>query len=220
MARAALQALPAALCRQPWRRRAPGRRFRRRATLDSLESRTRSSSPASMTGVPLDRAQRRPVRDPARAHPPLPPADPRRMGERREETLEQLVAHIADPRGRPSFRLQRRRHARARGRASRERAPAVREVALRRGGRLLFEDLDLDARTRSSALQVSGPNGSGKSSLIRLAAGLLRAEARTCRTVEPGARRRCARARSRAAARARASLLGVGSRPGDRGARP
>jgi heme exporter protein A len=49
-------------------------------------------------------------------------------------------------------------------------------VALRRGGRLLFEGLDL-ALAAGDALQVGGPNGSGKSSLIRLAAGLLRAEA-------------------------------------------
>jgi heme exporter protein A len=45
-------------------------------------------------------------------------------------------------------------------------------VALRRGGRLLFEGLDL-ALGGGEALQVAGPNGSGKSSLIRLAAGLL-----------------------------------------------
>ena len=49
------------------------------------------------------------------------------------------------------------------------------QVALRRGGRLLFEDLDL-ALGAGEALQVSGPNGSGKSSLIRLAAGLLQPE--------------------------------------------
>jgi heme exporter protein A len=48
-------------------------------------------------------------------------------------------------------------------------------VALRRGGRLLFEGLDL-ALGPGEALQVAGPNGSGKSSLLRLAAGLLRAE--------------------------------------------
>jgi heme exporter protein A len=47
------------------------------------------------------------------------------------------------------------------------------EVALHRGGRLLFEDLNLDLAP-GDALQVAGPNGSGKSSLIRLAAGLLR----------------------------------------------
>lgn len=46
-------------------------------------------------------------------------------------------------------------------------------VTLVRGGRLLFEDLDLELGP-GEALQVTGPNGSGKSSLIRLAAGLLR----------------------------------------------
>jgi heme exporter protein A len=49
------------------------------------------------------------------------------------------------------------------------------KVALRRGGRMLFEDLDLELAP-GEALQVSGPNGSGKSSLIRLAAGLLQPE--------------------------------------------
>ena len=48
-------------------------------------------------------------------------------------------------------------------------------VTLRRGGRLLFEDLDL-VLGPGEALHVTGPNGSGKSSLLRLAAGLLRAE--------------------------------------------
>jgi heme exporter protein A len=45
-------------------------------------------------------------------------------------------------------------------------------VVLKRGGRLLFDALDLSLRA-GEALHVSGPNGSGKSSLIRLAAGLL-----------------------------------------------
>ncbi|HET7577011.1 MAG TPA: heme ABC exporter ATP-binding protein CcmA [Sphingomicrobium sp.] len=48
-------------------------------------------------------------------------------------------------------------------------------VALRRGGRLLFENLDL-ALGPGERLQVTGPNGSGKSSLIRLTAGLLSTE--------------------------------------------
>lgn len=49
-------------------------------------------------------------------------------------------------------------------------------VTLWRGGRLLFEGLDLRLGP-GEALHVTGPNGSGKSSLIRLAAGLLRAQA-------------------------------------------
>jgi heme exporter protein A len=48
-------------------------------------------------------------------------------------------------------------------------------VTLRRGGRLLFEGMDL-ALAPGEMLHVAGPNGSGKSSLIRLAAGLLQAE--------------------------------------------
>jgi heme exporter protein A len=48
-------------------------------------------------------------------------------------------------------------------------------VTLVRGGRLLFEGLDLELKP-GDALQVTGPNGSGKSSLIRLAAGLLHPE--------------------------------------------
>ena len=49
-------------------------------------------------------------------------------------------------------------------------------VTLRRGGRLLFENLGLQLGP-GERLQVTGPNGSGKSSLIRLAAGLLRHDA-------------------------------------------
>jgi heme exporter protein A len=49
-------------------------------------------------------------------------------------------------------------------------------LALVRGGRLLFEGLDLQLGP-GEALHVSGPNGSGKSSLIRLVAGLLRPSA-------------------------------------------
>ena len=46
-------------------------------------------------------------------------------------------------------------------------------VTCRRGGRLLFEGLNLTLGPGEAAL-VTGPNGAGKSSLIRLAAGLLR----------------------------------------------
>lgn len=45
-------------------------------------------------------------------------------------------------------------------------------VSCLRGGRLLFEGLDLSLGAGGAAL-VTGPNGVGKSSLIRLAAGLL-----------------------------------------------
>ena len=46
-------------------------------------------------------------------------------------------------------------------------------VACVRGGRLLFEGLDL-ALAAGEVLHLTGPNGSGKSSLIRLAAGVLK----------------------------------------------
>ena len=49
-------------------------------------------------------------------------------------------------------------------------------LALVRGGRLLFEGLEL-ALEQGEALHVTGPNGSGKSSLIRMVAGLLRPSA-------------------------------------------
>ena len=46
-------------------------------------------------------------------------------------------------------------------------------LALIRGGRLLFEGIELELEA-GAALHLTGPNGSGKSSLIRLIAGLLR----------------------------------------------
>ena len=49
------------------------------------------------------------------------------------------------------------------------------QVRLSRGGRLLFEGLDLSLAP-GDGLHLTGPNGVGKSSLIRLAAGLLRAD--------------------------------------------
>ena len=53
---------------------------------------------------------------------------------------------------------------------------ALRDVALIRGGRLLFENVDLLLDYGAAAV-LTGPNGVGKSSLIRVAAGLLRASA-------------------------------------------
>jgi len=50
---------------------------------------------------------------------------------------------------------------------------ALAGIACVRGGRLLFEGVDLALGAGDAAL-VSGPNGVGKSSLIRIAAGLLR----------------------------------------------
>lgn len=52
------------------------------------------------------------------------------------------------------------------------------DVALVRGGRLLFENLNMAVHS-GEALHVAGPNGSGKSSLLRVAAGLLRSSAGT-----------------------------------------
>jgi heme exporter protein A len=45
-------------------------------------------------------------------------------------------------------------------------------LTLVRGGRLLFEGLEMELGA-GEAIHVTGPNGSGKSSLIRLVAGLL-----------------------------------------------
>ena len=52
------------------------------------------------------------------------------------------------------------------------------QIACIRGDRLLFENLSLSLG-RGDALWLRGPNGAGKSSMIRLAAGLLRAAAGT-----------------------------------------
>lgn len=49
---------------------------------------------------------------------------------------------------------------------------ALRSVACVRGGRLLFDGLDLELTMGEAAL-VTGVNGAGKSSLLRIAAGLL-----------------------------------------------
>jgi heme exporter protein A len=60
---------------------------------------------------------------------------------------------------------------------------ALKGVACLRGGRLLFEGLDLALAPGEAAL-VGGPNGIGKSSLIRIAAGLLRTAAGEMERVE------------------------------------
>lgn len=55
---------------------------------------------------------------------------------------------------------------------------AFEDVACLRGGRLLFEGLSFALEEGGAAL-VTGPNGAGKSSLIRIAAGLLKASSGT-----------------------------------------
>jgi heme exporter protein A len=55
---------------------------------------------------------------------------------------------------------------------------AIAGAALVRGGRLLFENFDLDLAP-GEAVHVTGANGCGKSSLMRMVAGLLRADAGT-----------------------------------------
>lgn len=55
---------------------------------------------------------------------------------------------------------------------------AITNAALIRGGRLLFEGLDLQLNA-GDAVHVTGANGCGKSSLMRMIAGLLRADAGT-----------------------------------------
>jgi heme exporter protein A len=51
-------------------------------------------------------------------------------------------------------------------------------LALRRGGRLLFSQLDLDLGA-GEAVALTGPNGAGKTSLLRAVAGLVGIEAGT-----------------------------------------
>src|SRR6185436_18445950 len=53
---------------------------------------------------------------------------------------------------------------------------SLKGCAIRRGGRLLFEGVNL-ALAAGQACALTGPNGSGKTSLLRAVAGLVRLQA-------------------------------------------